>query len=113
VAKKDSAAPGPAASAGATLSAGAFQPPLDQVARDMRMIAASRADLGKQLAAREVGRAADADPEVAAQLAQAVAALSGADNAAAAWQRDLSAAAAWWEACLADLAKRHPEAAAD
>lgn len=111
MAKKDSAAPS-AAGGNDRLNLGALRPPLDQVARDVRVVAAARTDLGKQLAGAEAGKAADTDTEIAGQLAQVVAALSAADDAAAAWQQDLAAAAGWWEACLADLGRRHPEAAA-
>jgi hypothetical protein len=83
---------------------------LDQVARDVRVQSALRVDLAKQLAAKEIGQAADADPEVARQLVLAKNALAAADTAAAAWQHDLAAASAWWTACLADLASRNPEA---
>jgi hypothetical protein len=111
VAETNSEAAPPTVQQAAISAAGALGPSLEQVARDARVLAAARTDLAKQLAAKEIGQAADTDPEVASQLAAAITALSGASVAAAAWHRDLSAASAWWEACLADLARRHPEAA--
>ncbi len=76
-------------------------------ARDFRAASSGRAELGKLLAAKDLRKLADADPELNAQLAAAAAALTEGEKAAATWQKALAEATKRWQAALAELAKLH------
>jgi hypothetical protein len=82
---------------------------VDGSARDFRLVSGARSDLGTLIGGPELRKAADTDAELTASLSQARQALSTADQAAAAWQRDLAAATQHWEASLAELARLHPD----
>lgn len=77
-------------------------------ARDGRVAAAGRAEL-RQLAARDLGKVADADPELRGRLTRVSQAATEADSAAAAWHQALAEATEQWEASLADFAQLHPD----
>ena len=80
---------------------------VEAAARDFRVASTGRAELGKLLAAKDLRKLADADPDLNAQLAAASTALSETEKAAAAWQKALAEATKRWRAGLAELARIH------
>jgi hypothetical protein len=79
------------------------------VARDVRVAAAGRADLGNLLGADDLKRAADTDPSLAAELGRVGKTLAEDDKAAAAWQQALAEATKKWEVNLTEFAELHPD----
>jgi hypothetical protein len=89
-------------------AASAISAPVAEVARLSRLASAQRVDLGKLLTTKDFRKLADADTDVGAQITQVTKALADVDAAATAWQQDLAAATAWWDACRTTYAAIHP-----
>jgi hypothetical protein len=78
---------------------------VDTSARQHRVVSAQRGDVLKLLGGNDVRELADADTELRAALERHTQLLTAAEQAGAAWQKDLAAAAKQWEALLAELAR--------
>ncbi|WP_155368524.1 hypothetical protein [Catellatospora vulcania] len=81
---------------------------VEVVARDLRLAAAARTDLGKVLSAKDVRKAADADKDLSAHLAEVNDVLTEQAKAAASWQKALTEAHKRWDASLDKLSRLHP-----
>ncbi|TDB87417.1 hypothetical protein E1264_14730 [Actinomadura sp. KC216] len=78
-------------------------------ARHARLAAATRAELRKTLARKNMRKLADADPELGAHVTRAADALARQDEAAGAWQKSLGEATKRWKAALTGLSEAHPD----
>jgi hypothetical protein len=96
-------------SAATTAAGSALSGLLTGAARDTRVVAGVRADIGSRLSATDLGKIADSDPTLTAGLAAAAAAFAAADTAAARWQADLAEATKSWDALLSELLALHDD----
>lgn len=85
----------------------AFSGLVDASARQQRVISEQRGEVSNLLDVADLRKLADTDAELNAAIARHAQKLTAADQAAAAWQKELAAATKQWEASLAELARLH------
>jgi hypothetical protein len=92
----------------ASTLAGALPGHANGAARHQRAASAGRTELGELLAAKDLRKLADRDPELNAAVTQAGEASAAAEKTAAAWHKALAEATRKWQASLTELSQLHP-----
>jgi hypothetical protein len=78
---------------------------VDSASRDIRVASVARTGLSTLLVGSDLRQLADTDADLSRSLDTVSAAITAKEEAAALWQKDLTAVSKVWTASLTDLAK--------